>query len=278
MWSWKELDQNKDPAAHPTAPYPFLMPAGNTDFYGEWILLYDEDSTMEVPAAEISFKEFRVAYYFLVPGEAIFRYADAGEVAAFSRTITLTDNKTAVAVNGIKLKEDGVTFEEGGYLSGVYWSSAQFENGMFGQGADGATRITAENGKFNFYSAPYYSPDYNAVKGSAFHPTPTDSFNYDGIPLMWDYCGFYFINYGNSDLETRYYISFQNADGSKVARGQAVADYTGTTLDGKIFKKIAVNEDEFKEALHYSDIQLSETGTHLLWNEEDGYFYVADKE
>ena len=279
--------------------YPFLMPAKNTVFYGVWNSSYDDDTLMTVPVFQPTFKGFYVAYYELHLDYGSGRYVDVGSVFNFAdlaRKIELKDNKVHVMVNAGEyygeyvLQEDGKLVREGVEQIYVYWSRdilhpevrGRHEDGTeytitpaytYGQGIDGATKITVQNGKLDFYSAAYYVPGYNAVKGCTFCPTPPEGLNYGKIPLIWDYCGYYFTNYGNNEYNPqKYYISFKKEDGGTVKAGTAAL---GKEYPYAGFNTIVVNEDEFKEALHYDHITLSDKNVNIKWDQA-GYFYVAD--
>lgn len=264
--------------------YPFLMPAKNTVFYGVWNSSYDADDTlMKVPDFGQTFNGFYVAYYDLHLDYGSGRYVDVGSVFNFAdlaRKIELKDNKVHVMVKAGEntgeyvLQEDGKLVREGVEQTYVYWSrDILHPDYTYGQGIDGATKITVQNGKLDFYSAAYYVPGYNAVKGCTFCPTSPEGLSYGGIPLIWDYCGYYFTNYGNNEYNPqKYYISFKKEDGGTVEAGTAAL---GKAYPNAGFNTIVVNEKEFKDALHYGHITLSDKNVSLQWAEA-GYFEVVD--
>ena len=297
-WAWTEYAQF-DPYAD-LSSYPFPMPAGNTDFYGVWVRLYDEgESITEAPPAFCpEFEGFYVAYYYIDFNSAVFRFVDGGAVISLTRKIELTeDNEIAIKFKYdgdkmVKLQTDGVTLEGG---NEVYWAHDVImqDKDLFGQGADGATKISAKDGKIEFVSAAYYDPDYNAVKGSEFRLPDgfgkDDNFTGDNIPLMWDFCGYYFVNLIDPSSPKRYYISFKTKDGRTAQPGERFIGDThqyGTPYqDGETmiipstprdFTTIVVNETEFKNALKYGTISLSATNVTIEWDTEDGHFYVKD--
>lgn len=145
---------------------------------------------------------------------------------------------------------------------GQYWAE---NNYPLGQGIDGATEITAteENGieYFNFYSATFYDPNFDPIKGFQLKGT--------GITvgtLYWDYYGFYCcplkpVEYTNNDSK-KYYVEF--ADRSDL-KGTEEDNIINAVLDEEN-QKVIVDGETFMTMLGYQTITLPYAAVPTGWN------------
>ena len=266
-WSWAELVQN-----NPSDEYPFPMPAGNTEFWGEWLRSYDSASETAVPAFRQSFVGYYAAYHSVL-GEYGRQY-DAGLIQTNLAIILTADGK--ITVGGGTLNSDGATYAKD---NSYYWAKDVIYNGtLLGQGIDSATKITpsATSGKIDFTSAKYYSKDYDPINGSTFLPEAdgvADKSNYRSLPLLWDFYGFYFLaNYSNWREENmKYYISY-DAETTQKEGTATRGDTTYLNGDGfHNFKKIVVNEQEFKAAVGYGTKTLPAANATVAWDNTQGF-------
>lgn len=272
MWWWAEIAQKfKTSAAddvagdsEPYAEYPFPMPVGNNDFYGMWNKYYDAISASDVPAFTQTLEDFYVLYYWNLSGD--FKYIDPGQVRLYKIDKTAGVN---VWIDGKKLT-DGVTYEDGT----MYYAMDALLNGVvYGQGADGATKISVKQGTFQFEGAPYYLPGYNAVKGSEFLPEGDNIEYFRSVPLLWDYYGYYFIATNNENA--KYYIAYSpDIAPGKASLGDDKTYSNGSNYRVGSYKKIYVNENEFKTKLGYKTFNISASAAKLDYDAANGCFYV----
>ena len=156
----------------------------------------------------------------------------------------------------------------------MYYAMDALLNGVvYGQGADGATKISVKQGTFQFEGAPYYLPGYNAVKGSEFVPEGDNIEYFRSLPLLWDYYGYYFMATNNENA--KYYIAYS----PDIAPGKAGLGDDKTYSNGSSgrvgsYKKIYVNEEEFKTKLGYKTFNISASAAKLDYDAANGCFYV----
>ena len=320
QWRWKETHSTtpKDP---PGGSYPFLMPASNNKFWGDWITnYYSEIDGVSIgdpnAALNINFDRYICPFYDYELGWGKFPiHVNTGNIVSESyNMITLyTDTfegKVMALVNGVPSDglesmiqadlEDNPTIYRDPKTYYTYWAKGAIETQsilrknededtqqdkynremiLYGQGIDGATKITldATVNNYEIEGAPYYDPKYDPITGyscdkiTGYGFTPEgDGINLGDSQLSWDYYGFYCTAiYGvNPDAEgatDKYYIQFDNQMTGQNAR-----------IEGDF---LYVNEEEFKKALNYYDklkLPTDVTKLQLVWN--NGYFQVQAKE
>ncbi len=301
-WKYLEFGSGKD--GDIKTPYPFLMPKGNVEFWGNWIQHYDTTATSDgqiQTGAEASFTfHSYYATYYNNPWSMYPRNVDAGAITM--REITRKEG--TITIDGNTLDGDGATLTEANEKKSYYWAENAADKGgslYCGQGVDhgevyGATKITpgTEGNTIDFASATYYSSSYAPLKGSDFHPGIEEK---NITRLMWDHYGFYLLLNFDPNKESgnlKYYITVKDEleenlweivkeEGGEVKVFNLNEDGGRTNLS---YANITVNKQEFEEAIGYRTITLpmpkENTGTEktveITWNEKNGLHVKADEE
>ncbi len=235
------------------ADYPFPMPAGNDEFWGDWCEAYENDTDaplMKVSAFSETFGNYWCAYYHRA--SPIGRYVDTGTIRS-NQVIAITSDR--IGVNGSWIDENGL-YENGK----AYWANGAED---YGAGVEGATKITVlGGGQVGFTAATFYDPSYNPVKGYGYTP---EGVNLGNSYLNWDYYGFYLLpEFGNGEKDAKYYVHFDDTvEEGKVRKGEA---QHGTGDVNFLYYDIYVNEEEFKKVVGYKEIVLPASSPEILWN------------
>ncbi len=291
IWTWNNNNLSAEGSYDKMKMYPFPMPYGN-EFWGDWIkqnYYVEEAGAPEGPdnTAPIEFQGFYSVYYANGDG-AVVSLIDAGETIARTEPWWLqsgpplggpvpTNMFTIETINGKKevclgqntqvpaLDEDGnpimVWKSKATPISeirgGQYWANDNYNSG---QGVDGATEITTAEWDgtdyFNFYSAKFYDPDFDPIKGYQLQYQLQGDEKIKFGRLYWDYYGFYLcplpsIEYTNNDSK-KYYVEF--ADRSDLAGGEEDNIINAVLDEGR--QKVIVDRETFKAMLGYQTITL----------------------
>ncbi len=222
--------------------YPFPMPSGNTQFWGDW---------NKSPATSItgSFAATLDGFYC-----AYFHRGD-DSYQCFTEASNTTEAKFEFNGNNLTLigKEikNSVTDPKD-----IWWASNEKASGgyvdAYGTGVAGMTDVTVANEKVTFTGAAYYNSKYNPIKGYVdvdLISTVENGSRY----LNWDYYGWYIAN----GLYKLGYLS-QSAPGEQLSNSAA-----GFTVE----------EETFKKAIGYGDFVFDTSDAKLVY---DGYFHVQE--
>ncbi len=270
-WYWKATQLGNDR----TAKYPFPMPKDNDDFWGYWIDSYENELETE-PNFSQTFKGYYCGYYEgMGKGGDVARYVDPGVITAHHQIEIKDGNVVINAIwrddeNGIRhtdgtLSADGIFFQEG---DAYYYANRVKKYEMYELGT---TKITTDGSQITFAAAAYYSSKYDPITGSSFLPTG-DGIDYNGIPLGWDFFGFYLLpDYANREGQEMYRVRPKEG----VPQGTAIKGPQPKT-GVHDYSYIDVNPEEFKAAVGYNEKTLSISNVRLAWDKTNTCFTVMD--
>ena len=257
--------------------YPFPMPNGNNNFWGDWIntgCYNTADDKIATTTLSVVFDRYICPNYFYVLSWGAFRrHVDVGALKTKEEYLNLYVNKDpddttslAALLNGNKIDSN---------TKYGYWATEAMKDGAlnYGQGISGATTVVLDAAQRNYvlYGPEFYDPGYDPIAGYDFTPEGT-GINLGVSQLNWDYYGFYFTpQFGNGEEYTdKYYVQFDNTLTEKNARLEDGGDYE---------QFVYVNETTFKQAVGYETLTLpiNYSPLQLTWitnSDGSGYFRV----
>ncbi len=228
--------------------YPFPMPSGNTEFWGDW---NDNSATNIESLFAASFGGF-YCVYFKRTDDGYQRFIDAAAVHElefeFSGTTAKLSRWDITIKNSVTNPED------------IWWASQKADDTplaetAFGTGVAGMTKVTVDDTTVTFTGAPYYNSKYSPTNGYANIDRIGGANEGESRYLNWDYYGWYVSN----GLFRSGYLTQSGSDG---ALSNADANFT-------------VEENAFKSAVGYGDFVFDTNDAELVY---DGYFHVQEVE
>ncbi len=225
--------------------YPFPMPNGNTQFWGDW---NKEPATDITGGFEAKFEGFYCAYYQFNGNNG--RTADTALIVPNKFEFTNDNHPTLngkIINNNIESAED---IWWGGYYD--YWGGSV----NYTTGVAGMTDVTVSGTNVTFTGAAYYNKSYDPTKGYVDVDVIGTVEGKSSYYLNWDYYGWYFTE--NTGISKEYLV--QSAENENML---------SATLNGKT---ITVTEDEFKEVIGYNSFTFNTNSANLVY--QDGCFQV----
>lgn len=265
--------------------YPFPMPKGNTEFFGNWMRsdCYGA-TTPQSGTPTFTFQGYYGVFYCDEDGT---QHADAGQ--AMSRDLNYEANSLKFQIyrdknntyhygfqnisvwwlHGCKL--DTTFDEQGNLVQGnevkYWWARRANTMGLTAKELGGVTDVSvSSDGKsFEFTAPEYYNASYNPFEGYGYIIDGTSLSDSDRkfvekTKVYLDYMGFFCTSDTSKYPYERYYIKME--DGRE----------TPTRDEAK--KIVSVDKATFQKAVNYQTYTLSATDVTVTY--EDGYFHVIN--